>query len=59
MTERQIPSKQIEWLINRGYKYDVTAGGKVLVLRDYVKMRFGMPVDDKQFNKTEPDFSSL
>lgn len=59
LTGYQTRSKQVSWLSCRGWQYEVSATGKVNVLRRYAEMRMGLPVDGNVPKPTEPDFSSL
>ena len=54
---RQRP-KQIKWLRQRGYKYDISLIGNPIVLKAHVEGRLGI-VDYKNKLIQEPDFSSL
>lgn len=60
LTDLDRKSAQIEWLTNRGYKFDVSATGHPKVLRKYVERRLGLRDDDVMVNSTAvPNFAHL
>jgi hypothetical protein len=52
-------SSQEKWFCKRGWRYEVSALGKIKVLRKYAEMQLGMPHPGEQEATTEPDFSRL
>jgi hypothetical protein len=59
LTGYSLPSKQREWLDARGWVYEVSAFGRVKVLRRYAEMRLGIPVGAAEPRQSEPDFSAI
>lgn len=59
LTEYTLPGKQREWLDARGWVYEVSALGRVKVLRRYAEMRLGLPIQGGEKKQAEPDFSAL
>jgi len=57
LTDRQLPSKQIEWLKKNGWKYSVSAANRPKVSQDYFDFRMGRATEDPQGLDREPDFS--
>lgn len=56
LTDRQLPSKQIEWLKRNGWKFAVSAAGHPKVARTYHEFRLGT-VEAEPQGEEEPDFS--
>ncbi len=56
LTDRQLPSKQIEWLKKNGWKYAVSAAGRPKVSREYFSFRVGKTEEEPLNGETEPDF---
>lgn len=57
LTDRQLPSKQIEWLKRNGWKYAVSAAGRPKVSRDFFDFKMGRATDEPPDIAQEPDFS--
>lgn len=58
MTGSRHRPKQIQWLNQRGYKYDVSLIGNPIVLKAHIDVRLGA-VEQKNKRSQEPDFSRL
>lgn len=56
LTDRQLPSKQIEWLEDFKWKFAISAAGRPKVSRSYYEHRLGALSADTD-NHIEPDFS--
>jgi len=56
LTDRQLPSKQIDWLKRYGWKFAVSAAGHPKVARTYHEFRLGSVATEPQGTE-EPDFS--
>ena len=59
LTGYSMPGKQREWMDARGWVYEVSAMGRIKVLRRYAEMRLGLPIQGGEKKHTEPDFSSI
>ncbi len=57
LTDRQLPSKQIEWLKKNGWRYVVSAAGHPKVSREYFSFKMGTAVAEPTDLGQEPDFS--
>lgn len=57
LTDRQLPSKQIDWLKQNGWKYAVSASGRPKVSREYFSFKMGATVAEPSDIDQEPDFS--
>lgn len=57
LTDRQLPSKQIEWLKKNGWKHAVSAAGLPKVSREYFGFKMGTSVAEPTDLGQEPDFS--
>lgn len=57
LTDRQLPSKQIDWLKRNGWKYAVSAAGRPKVSREYFSFRMGAAVEEPKDHEQEPDYS--
>lgn len=58
LTDRQLPSKQIEWLKRNGWKYAVSAADRPKVSREYFDFRMGKAPDEPiDIERQEPNFS--
>lgn len=55
LTGRKKPKLQREWLLSRGYRFDVRADGRPAVLVSQVEERQGVRVDQPQ----EPNWAAL
>lgn len=58
LTDRQMPSKQIEWLKQNGWKFAVSAAGRPKVSREYFSFKMGIGTDEPKDSEIEPDWSS-
>ena len=58
LTDYKYACKQIEWLKERGYKYDVAANGRPKVLKMYVLDLFGWTSKSLR-KKTYPNFKAV
>lgn len=56
LTDRQLPSKQIDWLNKYGWKFAISAAGKPKVARSYYEFRLGN-METEPAHEQEPDFS--
>lgn len=52
----QRPKKQIQWLMSRGYKFDVNGAGQPLVLREHIIEMLG---GKKQKKCSTPNLHAL
>ncbi len=57
LTDRQLPSKQIEWLKKNSWKYAISAACRPKVSRDYFNFKMGTAVAEPNDCAQEPDFS--
>ncbi len=58
LTDRALPSKQIEWLRRNGWKFAVSAAGKPKVARAFYDFKLGTAASEPENESHEPDFSS-
>lgn len=56
LTDRQLPSKQIAWLKENGWKFAVSAAGRPKVARVYYDFKMGAREQEPDHDQ-EPDFS--
>lgn len=56
LTDRQLPSKQIAWLKENGWKFAISAAGRPKVARTYYDYKLGTREKEPD-NDQEPDFS--
>lgn len=54
LTDYQAPAKQIQWLTEHGWKFDIGASGRPKVSRAYAEQKLGV-----QTKEILPDFSFL
>lgn len=58
LTDRQLPSKQIAWLKDNGWKFAISAAGRPKVSQAYFYFRMGTALIEETDNgEQEPDFS--
>lgn len=57
LTDRQLPSKQIDWLRKNAWKYAVSATGRPKVSREYFSFKMGTAIAEPKDLGQEPDFS--
>lgn len=52
----QRPKKQVEWLVSRGYKFEVNGAGQPKVLREHINEMLG---GKKEKKRSTPNIDAL
>lgn len=59
LTGYRVSARQIDWLRNKGWRFEVNSNRRPIIARRYAEKMLGCGTDDEQPKMLRPNFSAL
>lgn len=59
LTDKKRPKDQIAWLIQHGYRFEISAAGRPKVLLKEIEGKMLSPESKTRTRKSKPDFAAI
>jgi hypothetical protein len=59
LTGYRLTNRQVEWLRDRGWRFELNANRRPIIARRYAEKMLGCGTDDEQPKMIRPNFASL